>query len=553
MSETKTKNDSSTIEKSNENIDGFNNVYTREGVQGAAKATGFIVKSDPLITEPEARAIYRSNGFGSKIVDRPVGDMVRAGFDVIGDTDGVMNSFLRKLKTKKALKAALTWGKVFGGGIIVMGIDDGGNLEDPLDEDSIKSIDFLKVYDRYRTTWTTDDLYLDQEEAKFGEIQWYSISPIESNVEPFRVHESRVLRFDGPLADDQTLKTNNRWNESIYRKVWTELINVVSTFAASKDIMDDFITTVLKISNLQEMIAAGQDDLVKTRLNIIDLGKHVMNTIMLDEKENYEKSASSVAGLAKLLQEHQQGLAAVTDIPMVILMGRSPGGQNATGDADIRIYYDQISSDQDDDLFDPLMRLITLAMKAKEGPTGGQLHEDWFIEFNPLWQPTESEIVETRNKQADTDIKYVQNGILLPAEVSESRFGGDEYSIETEIDDNVEREQPGQNETPDPDDKNNDSRNDFKHPSKKRRRKLDTKARLKARNDLFDSPNIIEGITGVENDHPHDYVIFNIESGEGWTGPGGLDNHSHRIEGGTVQPFEGKDGTTHMHTLPKVK
>jgi len=354
-------------------------------------------------------------------------------------------------------------------------------------------------------------------------------------VTPFKVHESRVLRFDGPIADDKTFKENNRWNESVYRKVLTQLINVNSSLASSKDILDDFVTTIVSIKNLQAMIAAGNDQLIKDRLNIMDLGKHAMNTIMLDENEKWEKQSSSVQGLPKLIEEQEQALSATADIPMTILMGRSPGGMNATGDADIRIYYDQISDAQDDDLLDPMTRLMELTMLAKEGPTKGKVEEDWFIEFRPLWQPTEKEIVETRKNQAETDNIYLQQGVLTAAEVAESRFGGDEYSIETVIDDEAER---GVIDDPPPDNK-------IDAKGKKKKGRYDR---------FFDNPDLIEGVTGEENDHTHDYIIFNVESGEGWTGPAGKDNHSHRIEGGTVQFFENKkSGTVHGHTLPKVK
>jgi hypothetical protein len=73
-------------------------------------------------------------------------------------------------------------------------------------------------------------------------------------------------------------------------------------------------------------------------------------------------------------------------------------------------------------------------MLSKEGPTKGKVLDDWSLEFNPLWQPTEQETVEMRNKQAETDKIYIEQQVLTPEEVTLSRFGGDEYSIETSVD-----------------------------------------------------------------------------------------------------------------------
>ena len=88
--------------------------------------------------------------------------------------------------------------------------------------------------------------------------------------------------------------------------------------------------------------------------------------------------------------------------------------------------------------------------------------------------------------------------------------------------------------------------NEVAHPSKIIRKDI----RNISKND-FDGV-LQEGVTGEENGHTHKYSIYDLVAGSGWTESGGRDNHSHRIEGGTVQPFE-SDGATHMHTLPKLK
>ena len=83
-----------TMKESNGRFDGWANIHTREGIPGQSKATGFEYLKDKKLTEQLVRDIYRSDGFGSKIVNKPVGDMTRQWFDIIGDTDGVINAFL---------------------------------------------------------------------------------------------------------------------------------------------------------------------------------------------------------------------------------------------------------------------------------------------------------------------------------------------------------------------------------------------------------------------------------------------------------------------------
>jgi hypothetical protein len=81
----------------------------------------------------------------------------------------------------------------------------------------------------------------------------------------------------------------------------------------------------------------------------------------------------------------------------------------------------------------PSERLTFLTMKSSEGPTKGAEIPDWSIKFVPLWQPTEAEVIKMRKEQAETDERYINSNVLEPAEVAISRFGGDEYSVETTL------------------------------------------------------------------------------------------------------------------------
>lgn len=411
--------------------DGLMNVYTREGVAGYDKQTAYSYIGDKKLEEAELRTIYRTDGFGKKIVDRPVEDMTRAWFEVNGDTDGEIVHALHELGTRKAIKRALTWAQVYGGGVIVMIAKDNGELDDPLNESNLLLIDSLQVYDRYRVSWTSADYYNNPTDKKYLTPEFYTISPI--NGAPFKIHESRVLRFDGILTDDQTLSNNHSWPDSVYQAVKTQLINLNSSYHSVKSILDDFVQIIIQIDNLQDMIASGDDELVKKRLNIIDQGRHIMNTILLDSTENYTKEASTVTGLDKLIQEFQLAVSAVVDIPSTILMGRSPGGMNSTGESDIRTYYDSIKARQEDELLPQISRLVYLTMISKQGPTKGKVLEGWSIKFKSLWEPTLKETAETRKVIAETDQIYIQNQVITPEEVAISRFAG-EYSIETDID-----------------------------------------------------------------------------------------------------------------------
>ena len=93
---------------------------------------------------------------------------------------------------------ASVWGGVLGGGVIVIGADDGQDMSTPLNEQSIRTIRYLSWVDRrfvFASTWYADI------GPKYGEVEtWEIINPFGGSANT-RIHESRVVRFDGAPVD----------------------------------------------------------------------------------------------------------------------------------------------------------------------------------------------------------------------------------------------------------------------------------------------------------------------------------------------------------------
>ena len=54
-------------------------------------------------------------------------------------------------------------------------------------------------------------------------------------------------------------------------------------------------------------------------------------------------------------------------------MGQAPAGLNATGDSEIRWFYDRVAARQRRELQPALKRLVKLLFLSKRGPTKGKL------------------------------------------------------------------------------------------------------------------------------------------------------------------------------------
>lgn len=411
--------------------DNWHNTLTALGTS-KDKSTYTTFGPDKRISYQELDRLYQSDGFTKKIVDFIPDEMTRGWFHVTGDPQNKILSYLESIDAKEKINNLLTWSRLYGGAIAIIGADDGLDLDEPLNKEAIKSIDFLHVFDRSLVNINTTDLYLDPKEKKYGKPKRYYVTPYYTG-KPFYVHESRVLRLDGDKLPIRLQAHYEHWGMSVVESVYTELKDLGAVYGACRNIVDDFVQTIIKIEDLGQKIEDGQDDYVKARMDIMDMSRHLINTIFLDSAEEYQKQSSSVSGLPELLEKFTLKLASVSKIAYAFLAGQSPSGLQATGATDTRMTYDLIAAKQNDNLLPILEYLINLILLADD--FDGNISEDWSIKFNPLWQQTENEIVQTRKAQAETDAIYIDRGVLDREEVAASRFGGESYSINTTLSD----------------------------------------------------------------------------------------------------------------------
>jgi phage-related protein (TIGR01555 family) len=180
-------------------------------------------------------------------------------------------------------------------------------------------------------------------------------------------------------------------------------------------------------------------------MRMVDMTRSSSRSVLLDaDGEDFSRAATSFAGIPDMLDRFMMLLSAATGIPVSILMGRAPQGMNATGDADVRMFYDKISAVQDNE--------ITPVLEQIFGLLGLDVPEDLEVEWHPLWEPSDkekadTELVEqqTEKAKADTYAVYVTMGAVFPEQVAIAEFGSgegvieiDEAMLEKSLDNTVE-------------------------------------------------------------------------------------------------------------------
>lgn len=411
------------------------------GLGDASKDRRLAAKFRALrLTRSQLEEIWRGDDMAARVIELLPGDMTREWIAVQTgedkDASVAMTNRLDELEARSAFKTALEWARGFGGAGILVGANDGQDVGQPLNLDTVRSVDFLTVLDCEELVPVR--YYGETNHPKYGKPELYRIQPsvgTGSVALGSVVHESRIIRFDGVVVSRRQMQENNGWGDSVMVRV----LNVIRDFQSAWDgaayLMTDFSQAVFKIKELHKLIASNKEGVVQDRLRMLEIARSLVRAVVVDaDGEDFERKTTSVAGLSDLLQQFALRLSAAARTPVSLLLGQAPAGLNATGASDIRFWYDQVSDAQETILKPALNRLLTILFRAPAGPTSGHEPESWSIRFLPLWQLDELQESDLKYKTAQTDEIYIRNNVVRPEEVAVSRFGGDEYSTETIVD-----------------------------------------------------------------------------------------------------------------------
>jgi hypothetical protein len=419
-------------------VDSWLNVLT--GVGGtSSKAGAFTFTARDLLTDVTLQALYEQDGFAAAIIDCVPDEALRQGFSVTtGEeaADAALASALERLGARQRLNEAWCWGRLYGGGAVFVGADDGRDPREPLDLASVRSVRFLTVLERLDLTpahWVTDPL-----SQSFGDVEVYRLARTGGGggTDTREVHASRLLRFYGARTTARRRAQIQGWGVSELQRVYDKLQQFNATFAAVGELLQDGSQGVFKVKDLFELMSEDRRGDLKTRMETLDMGKSVAKSILVDaDTESYERvDSGALSGYPDTLDKFALLLAGAARIPVTILMGQAPAGLSATGDSDIRWFYDRVRTQQQSVLAPQVTRLARILCAAADGPTGGVIPSTLTPVFPPLWQLTDAEKAELRAKQATTDVAYITAQVLTPEEIALSRFPKAGWNPDTIVD-----------------------------------------------------------------------------------------------------------------------
>lgn len=358
--------------------------------------------------------LYHNWMFG-KVVDVPADDMTRkwrtinASLDTkqVEEYDKAQTDF----KVQEKFNEVIKWARLFGGGGIVLGVNDGlGEPREPLNLESIGQgdLEYLEVYDRW-------DLlpYMAGTCRVVGKGLMPEYYQLPGGLV---IHHSRVIRFDGYKLPKCEFERNQYWGGSICERVYDEVLNTKITTQSISSLIFEASIDVIGVSNLFERVMNKKSmaALLK-RFELAALTKSINKALIIDkDQEEFKKSSTSFSGLPNMISEYLSVVAAAADIPATRMLGQSAKGFSATGDGDLETYYDMVSSKQETDLRPQLQQLDEVLARN----TWGFMPDDWGFEFNSLWQTQPKEQAEINKLDSETDEKNKALGVVLPHHIA---------------------------------------------------------------------------------------------------------------------------------------
>lgn len=427
--------------------DGYVNLLNKYGTkQDNSEAYKF--EREPAIPDMQLTGLYEGNGLFSKIIDTPAEEALKHGFDLNLKSDE-LNAFvedaLDDLEWEEKAATAIKWARLYGGALIVMLIDDGRGLEEPVDWEHIRSIDELRVYERSIVQPDYASLYqqdyggkgVGNRVSKFGQPEYYYVSSIYGS---FKVHESRCLVFrNGVLPEQTSNATYLFWGMPEYVRIRRALRETVTAHTDSVKLLERSVQAIYSMKGLASLLTTddGENQVLK-RLQLVDTSRGLLNSIAIDsEGEQYDFKTFQFSGVKDVIDATCNMLSALTNIPQTILFGRSPAGMNATGDSDFESYYNFVEKIQRLMLKRNLRTLLDVVFRA--GIASGDVAEepDYKLEFKPLWSLSDTEQAAVDQTKAQTALvkaqtaqAYVDMQALDPTEVRRRLASDEEFDVE---------------------------------------------------------------------------------------------------------------------------
>lgn len=329
---------------------------------------------------------------------------------------------LERFKVRSLIRTAIIHDQAFGGAHVYPYLKvDGSDVpgETPLLlSPAFVTKGCLQGFACIEPMWVTPNAYNASDPTKqdfYKPTSWYMLSTV--------VSASRLYTMISRPVSDLLKAAYSFRGVSITQLAMASVDNWLRTRQSVSDTVKQFSMTYLK-TDMAQLLAPGGAQSLDMRLQLFNLNRDNRNIGAADkETEELVQVNTPLSGLDALQAQAQEQLSAVSHQPLVVAFGITPAGLNANSDGEIRVWYDYVAGYQAHNP-GPLMLWILQLMQLSEY---GEIDPGLSWEWNPLYELTDVELADVREKNARTDLTYTEMGAIT-ANMVQDRLAADPLS-----------------------------------------------------------------------------------------------------------------------------
>lgn len=377
------------------------------------------------LTKGQQDAAYRGDWIARKCIDIPAKDMTRAwrGWQAQPDDITVIEELEKKLKLQLRTRQALQKARLYGGGALIIGLDDSaGPQDEPLDLESVGEGSLQFVHSVSRWELIAGNLIDDIADPNYGEPEYYTRRTSTggiSGASEIRIHHSRVVRFTGNEVLDPAIRDTEGWGDSILDAVNDAIRGASGTISNVAGLVEEAKFDIIKLPEMMKNFATKDyESRLTRRFMFSNSSKSNINALLLDKEEEWDRVEMNFAGLPDIVKLYLLIASGAVDIPATRFLQQSPVGMNSTGDSDTRNYYDMLGSEQQTTIQPSMYNLDECIIRSATGMRDDAIFYIW----NPLWQM--DDVQKATMVKTYTDVFVADNnaGIINPDALREARI-----------------------------------------------------------------------------------------------------------------------------------
>lgn len=359
--------------------------------------------------------IYRGSWLGGVAVDIVADDMTREGIELVStippeDVEKIQQAMTR-LGVWGGVNDTCKWARLYGGCIGVLLID-GQDVSTPLNIDRVGKGAFKGILplDQWMIEPNLNDLVTDLG-PELGNPKYYRVVADAPALRLKNIHYSRCMRLIGIKLPYWQAVMENLWGLSVFERLYDRMVCFDSATLGMAQLVSKAFIRTYKLDGLRKLLAEGGNG--KNQLMAwVQMTRQLQGNegiTLIDGKDDFVATqGAAFVGIGEVILQLAQQVSGALQVPLTRLLGQSPAGLNSTGESDLRTYYDGIKQKQEQELREPLTKIIRVIAKSE----GVALPDNFHFTFMPLWQLSEDQKSQIFARDSEAIANLESDGVI---------------------------------------------------------------------------------------------------------------------------------------------